>query len=92
MRNSLTEIAQAEAFLQETMPPRERLVFEARVLTNPLLRVNLFFQKKAYGLLKLYHRQQLKKEVQAVEQRLFQDPEKKAFQQQIHHLFNPRNP
>lgn len=89
MRTSLTDIKQAEAWLQGTLTPQDSLLFEARILTNPLLRANVALQKKVLALLRFYHRKKLKEELEAVHQRLFSDPAKADFQQQIHHLFTP---
>ena len=88
MRTSLTEIQQTEAFLQGQLAPQDKLFFEARLLTSPLLRLNLKLQKKVYALLQLYHRKKLKEEVGVVHQQLFNDPQKRAFQQEITQLFN----
>lgn len=89
MRTSLTDIKNTEAYLQGKLNTQERLFFEARLLTSPLLRLNLQLQKQVYTLLQLYHRRQLKEEVALVQQRLFDSPDNAAFQQSILHLFNP---
>lgn len=87
MRTSLTEIKETEQYLQDAMNAPEARVFEARLLTSPLLRINKYFQEKAYTLLRHYHRKQLKAETEAIHQRIFSDPEKAAFRQQIALLF-----
>jgi hypothetical protein len=63
-------------------------VFQARLLTDPQLRLNLFIQKKILLLVKLFHRKKLKHEAEAVFRGIFSDPEKKDFQQSILQLFN----
>lgn len=87
MRTSLTEIRQTEAYLQGQLTPQDKLFFEARLLTNPLLRLNLQLQKKVYALLQIYHRKKLKEEIGAVHQQLFENTAKTAFQQEISQLF-----
>jgi hypothetical protein len=87
MRTSLTEIQQTEKFLLGEMPPEDALVFEARMLSNPLLKMNVFFQRKVYAVLRAYHRKKLKEETEAVHQRLFSDPAKKDFREMIFRHF-----
>jgi hypothetical protein len=84
MRTSLTDIKLAEQYLAGKLSNEDALVFEARLLTSPLLRVNVFVQKRCYALLRMYHKR--KAIVQAHEQ-LFADPERAEWQQHIHGLF-----
>lgn len=91
MRTSLTELKQTEAWLQKSLEPQESLLFEARLLSSPLLRLHVQLQTKAYHLLKLFHRHKLKEEVRLVEDRLFTNPEKQDFQQQIFQLFDSKH-
>lgn len=83
----MNDIRQAEGYLQRTLSPEEALVFEARLLTNPLLRLDLYVQRKVYTLLRFYHRQKVKEEMEDMHQRLFRDPAKADFQRQIISLF-----
>lgn len=92
MRTSLNDIRQAEGYLQRALSPEESLVFEARLLTDPMLRIDLYVQRKVYALLRFYHRKKVKEEVEKVHQRLFHDPAKADFQQQIFSLFKHDHP
>lgn len=87
MRTSLTEIEQTEKFLSGKMVPEDALVFEAKMLSNPLLKMNVFFQQKVYSLVRLYHRKKLKEEAEKAHQHLFHHPDKKEFQETIFQLF-----
>lgn len=87
MRTSLIDIRQAEKYLEGTQSAQDRLVFETRLMTSPLLRMNLLFQKKAYYLVKLYHRKKMKEKIEATGHKLFIDPEKVAFQQTVYRIF-----
>lgn len=87
MKTSLNDIRQTEAYLNEIQPPDEKLVFEARLITQPLLRLNMFFQQKLYRVVRAYHRQQQKEKMESVHRKLFSDPAKKEFQQNICQLF-----
>jgi len=89
MRTSLTEIRQAEQYLGGQMNAEDRLLFEAKMLTNPVLNMNVAVQQKVRRIVALFHRAQLKEQAAAVHQQLFSDPRKKDFQQSIHQLFKP---
>lgn len=84
----MNNIRQTEAYIKGEMQPEEALLFEAQLLTNPLMRIDLRLQQKAYSLIRLFHRKKLKEEIAAVQEQLFNDPEKEAFRQQISRLFN----
>ena len=88
MRTSLNEIKRIEKFLLKELSPEENLLFEAQMLTNPLLRLHVSLQKEIYLLLSHYHRKKLKEEVEEVHQKIFNDPAKKDFQLSIYRLFN----
>jgi hypothetical protein len=87
MRTSLTEIQQTEKYLLGEMHPEDALVFEARILSNPLLKMNVFFQKKVHAVLRAYHRKKLKEEAESIHQQLFSDPGKNDFREMIFHCF-----
>ncbi|HEX5168462.1 MAG TPA: hypothetical protein VFW11_04770 [Cyclobacteriaceae bacterium] len=87
MRTSLNEIEQVEKYLFKKMNIDESLLFEARMLIHPMLRLNVSAQKKVYSLIKLYHRKKIKEEIEVIHQKLFTDPSKKEFQRSIHQLF-----
>jgi hypothetical protein len=88
MRTSLNEIKRIEKFLAKELSPEENLLFEAQILTNPLLRLHVSLQKEIYALLSYYHRKKLKEEVEQLHHKIFNDPEKRDFQVSIHKLFN----
>lgn len=87
MRPSLTDIRQSEKYLRGSMEQDECALFEARLLTDQSLRANLHFLQKTFSLLRIYNRKQLKQEVAAVHERIFTDPSKAVFQQNIRRQF-----
>ncbi len=87
MRTSLNDIARTEKYLRDQLPPEEKLLFEAQMLTSPLLRWNVAAQKKVYTLLTLYHRRKTKEQAQNVQQKLFQESQHAAWKEQITQLF-----
>jgi hypothetical protein len=88
MRHSLNEIYTVEKFLSRQLMPGENLLFEARLLTNPPLRINVALQAKIHSAVKCYHRKQLKLSLKEIHNELFSDPRKKSFQREIIHYFN----
>jgi hypothetical protein len=87
MRTSLIELQQTEQYLQGAMGAGDRLVFEARLLTNPILKMNMRFQQQAYKLLRLFHLKEVKREVAEVQQQLFTADEHAAFRREVQSLF-----
>lgn len=87
MRTSLVEIAQLERWYLKQGPPQDRLVTEAKLLADPALHARAQAQQQAYELALQYGREKLRKEIQDVEHRLFQDHKFRSFQQRIRTLF-----
>lgn len=87
MRTSLTDIQATEQYLTGNMGLDEAGVFEARLLTYPVLNTNSFFQQQAYRLLQLFGRRRLRGEIAEISEHLFTSPEYRDFQQEINKLF-----
>jgi len=87
MRTSLIEIEQIENWLLEQGNVQERLVTEAKVLSNPALQEKVFWQSKSYQLIQLYGREKLLQEIKVVERQLFNSKKHKSFQQRIKSIF-----
>jgi hypothetical protein len=90
MRTSLIETEQIEAHLMQLSNPGDALVFEAKLLLQPELREKLQWQQETYRLIKIYGRDQIKKEIEAVHQQLFTQSQHKSFSQKIRQLFSKR--
>lgn len=90
MRTSLIETEQIEAHLLHLSNPGDTLVFEARLLIEPDLYEKLQWQKETYNMVRLYGRDQLKKEIEAAHQKLFTQLEYRSFSQKIRQLFSKR--
>jgi len=87
MRISLNDIRSIENYLEGTLTPEESLVFQAKLLSDPVLKWNVYVQQKVYSILHLYHRKKLKEEAETIHQRLFGDPMRVDFQQAVYQLF-----
>jgi hypothetical protein len=90
MRTSLIETGQIEAHLLQLSNPGDTLVFEARLLLDAELREKLQWQKETYHIVKMYGRGHLKKEIEAVHQKLFNEEQHKSFSQKIRSFFLKR--
>ena len=86
----MIETEQIEAHLMQRSEPGDQLVFEARLLLEPGLHEKMQWQQEAYRMVKLYGRDQLKREIDAVHQKLFTQKEHLSFRQKIRRLFTSR--
>ena len=82
-RNSKT----IENYLAGRLPHNEALLFQAKLLTDPNLRLQVTWQEKTYALIKLFARRELKSSLERTHQKIFRDPDKKDFQESILQLF-----
>ncbi len=87
MMTSWNETGQIELHLLGQHGTGNALVFEAHMLLDPELCDKVLWQKKTYGIIQSYSRRQLKKEIEAVHQKLFTQPEHISFSQKIRRLF-----
>lgn len=89
MRTSLSETIEIEKYLCNELSPECALVFHARLLIHPGLRKHVFFQRLVHRLVHLYHRRHLTREVEAVHDKLFNDPAETEFRKDLMKIFNP---
>jgi hypothetical protein len=85
MKTSLTEIKQIDDHITGQLSDGDKLVFDARMILDPLLRFNINVQRKLYTLVKAYGRRSLRSEVTIVQDKLFQDT---SFRNEIHTIFS----
>lgn len=76
-----------ERYLLGSLSVADKFVFETQLMLRPKLRMELYFQKKAYQFVQLYHRKKLKEELETLHQQIFNDPDNLVFQQNIYGLF-----
>ena len=84
MRTSLNEIREIERFVTKGMTPEASLVFQARAITDPRLRLNVQLQKQLMKVLQLFHRRKLKRNLQNVHQTLLLSAD---FDRQVQDIF-----
>lgn len=76
-----------ERYLSGELSHADRFLFEAKLVIDPGLKRDLYFQKKTHLLIKMYHRQKLKEEFEALHHQLFNNPDKIDFWRRIYQLF-----
>jgi hypothetical protein len=87
MRTSLINIAQIEAQLLNRQHPGDALLFDARLMLDHDLQVDVAAQQQVYSMVHQYGRRQLKQEIEAVHGLLFTQPEHLSFKQKIARFF-----
>lgn len=80
---TLREIKQIEKYLLGELDPAAKLVFEARLLIDPILKLRVQWQQTVYAIIKRSGRRQVKHEVERIHLQLFTDPSKYHFQQDV---------
>ena len=90
MKTSLNDLHEIDEYLSGTMPAGESIIFQVKLITDPITRVNVLLQQKVHEILRLYQRKKIRAEIQKTHDRIFSDPDKADFRQRITHLFNHR--
>jgi hypothetical protein len=87
---TLREVKQIDHYLHGKMSIASRLLFEARLLIDPTLKLRVEWQQKLYSIIKRSGRRQMKSEVARVHHQLFSDPAKLDFQLSVFQLFSKK--
>ena len=88
MKTSWKKTKRWDEYLHRQAPPEDALLVEAELLLNPDLPETLRWQQRTYALVRQYGRQQLRREIQAVQDQLFHQPKHRGFQRIIRQLFS----
>lgn len=67
--------------------PEDRLLLEAQLRLDAGLAEKLKWQQKTYQLIREYGRRQLRQEIQAAHDQLFNSPDHAGFRQKIRSIF-----
>ncbi|HEY5823211.1 MAG TPA: hypothetical protein VIT44_02525 [Cyclobacteriaceae bacterium] len=84
MATSQNNTVKTEKYLMGQLPAGDKLLFDAQLLIDPVLKLNTFVQKRIYSLVQLYGRKELKKEITATQAKIFNNPD---FQERVHSIF-----
>ena len=74
-------------YLNGSLSPADRFLFESRLVIDPVLKRDFYFQKKTLQLIKMYHRERLKEELETLHRQIFNNPDKINFRLSINQLF-----
>ncbi len=86
----MSEIAKTEAYLMHTCGTDEKLLMDAKLLIDPVLRANTSLQKVIYKAVKFWSRKQMKAELQQIQANLFNRPETQTLRDEIHDIFKDK--
>lgn len=84
---SFADTATIERFIFGEMSAAERLLFEARLLLDPSLRMAVKDQQRVYRAVRLYGRRKLKLEIEGIHRRLFSSEADFTYRENILDLF-----
>ena len=87
---TLREVKQIDHYLFGKMSVGSRLLFEARLLIDPTLKLRVEWQQKLYSIIKRSGRRQMKSEAARAHHQLFSDPAKRDFQLSVFELFSKK--
>ena len=87
MATSQNEIIKTEKYLTGQLPVDDKLLFDAQLLIDPVLKLNTHVQQKIYSLVHSYGRRRLKNEIASAQTKVFTNPDKADFQNRIHSIF-----
>jgi hypothetical protein len=87
MKASLIETHHIDAYLQGTMSAEERERFRIRLVCDADLYEKVLAQQQVHGYLLQYARKELKKELEAVQQKVFQQSRFEGFRHIIQQIF-----
>jgi hypothetical protein len=84
---TLHETKEIDRYLLDKLNPASRLLFEARLLIDPTLKLRLECQRRVYSIVRGSGRRQMKSEVARIHHHLFNDPASREFQSNVFQLF-----
>jgi hypothetical protein len=87
MRTSLNNIKEMDDHVLGFHAPQDGLLFEAKMILNPELKLDVAWHKQTLTLVQQYGRKQLRADIEAVHNQLFTQPEHNSFRQTILRFF-----
>jgi len=87
---TLRETKEIDRYLLGKMSIAPRLLFEARLIIDPSLKLRVEWQRRLYSIIRRSGRRQMKSEVARIHHRLFTDPDKSEFQTNVLQLFSKK--
>ncbi len=87
MKASLIETRNIDAYLRGTMSPEDREHFQVRLVSEADLYEKVLVQQQVQDYLLLYARKELKKELEVVQHKVFQQSRFEGFRRIIQQIF-----
>ena len=87
MKTSLNELRLIEHYLLSDEKDGESFLFEAKMILQPELKQQVYWQNKTYKIVHDYGRKQLKNEINNIHETLFNTAEHQSFRQKVMRLF-----
>ncbi|WP_431294593.1 hypothetical protein [Pedobacter sp. P26] len=87
MKTSLNELRLIEHYLLSDGKDGESFLFEAKMILQPELKQQVYWQNKSYQMVHDYGRKQLKNEINNIHETLFNTAEHQTFRQKVMRLF-----
>jgi hypothetical protein len=88
MKISLNNTEMMEGYINGTLSPADKLLFDAALILDPALQAQLRLQKDTYLVVKAYSRIQLRSELNVLSAKLSAEHVHKPFWSQISNIFN----
>lgn len=83
----MNETIKIEKYVQQELPPEEKLLMDAKCLLDKQLSDTVYFQEQTYSVIRHFGRKQLRAEIAAIEKRLFTDDLFSQFRKKIQSIF-----
>ncbi len=87
MKTSLGKLQQFEDCILGRTTGDQRMLFEAKLLLDPVLWEDAHWQQKTYRIVRDYGRQRLRSELEQVHQMLFTTPQHRKFRDKVLDFF-----
>ena len=88
MNTSWNDLELIEDYLLQRSSPEQRNLVQLRLQTDSAFYEAVRWQQTTYAYVRSYGRAQLKKELQQVENKIFEHPSYEIFQQTINQIFS----
>ena len=88
MKTSLNELRLIEHYLLSDNKDGESFLFEAKMILQPDLKQQVYWQNKTYQMVRDYGRKQLKNEIENIHETLFNTDTHQSFRQKVMRLFS----
>lgn len=88
MKTSWLETLFIDTHFQNKLKSADQVLFNARLLVDPLFKSTVHFQQKTYQLVTAFGRRKLKSEIKQVEKELFEHLQHEDFQNKVKVLFD----